>query len=67
MWGGQEREGSFRIILFYFYAFVKMLNFYTLNVLSSVKMLLNKLIACKDKGLCIPLFVRERLLVTKIL
>lgn len=27
----------------------------------------NKLIACKDKALCIPLFIREGSLVTKIL
>lgn len=44
-----------------------MLYFCSLDALSSVKMPLNKLIACKGKGLCIPLFSGERSLVTKIL
>lgn len=50
-----------------FYAFLKMLNFHLLNAPSSLKVSLNKLIACHHKGLCNPLFIRERSPVTRIL
>lgn len=55
-------------MLFYFDVFFYiLLNFYSLNALSPMKMPLNKVIACKNRGLCIPLFSGEKSLATKIL
>lgn len=49
-----------------FFFFFLILNCYSLNALSSVKNPLNKLIAYKDKGFCISLFIRDRSLVRKM-